>query len=311
MEEQWRGSPKIQHCSCLCSQTKFCLASARFRGVHPCLVVIGCSLFLFRRPSELLPVAAPASRRQASRLFFCPILSSRRQDRDTVKHSQPSCLFWPSVNTINMLRQVPLRAAAAAPKLVVSATISRPFPFQTTRFLSTESAATTQAANSPSQPQEAAPSPRQLTYLVERTASNNISVYNDKRSGGTRKETTIKKVVGNAQHLKRDLIDELKFKKDDVNVNPVTGHVKIKVRRNRLVLCYNLICNFGHFADSSVGLPLGPSQDLVRSSRFLDGKEGRRIYALLGHMRPVTAFDAQAESEGETYRTRRFLASQE
>lgn len=63
-----------------------------------------------------------------------------------------------------------------------------------------------------------------------------MSVYNDTRSGGTRKETTIKKIVGSAQDLKKDLMDEMKFKKDDVNVNPVTGHVKIKVRRDRAAL---------------------------------------------------------------------------
>lgn len=151
-----------------------------------------------------------------------------------------------------MLRQVSRQAAATAPRFVVPTTVFRPSPLNASRYLTTESVATTQASPPPSLQAQTAKSkttttqvpavsaPRQLTYLVERTASNNVSVYNDTRSGGTRKETTIKKIVGNAHHLKRDLIDELKFKKDDVNVNPVTGHVKIKVRQDRLALGRNL-----------------------------------------------------------------------
>ncbi|KAF3763252.1 hypothetical protein M406DRAFT_20426, partial [Cryphonectria parasitica EP155] len=67
-----------------------------------------------------------------------------------------------------------------------------------------------------------------LTYLVERTASKNLPVYDDVRSGGTRKQTLIKKIVGNTQDLKSDIIEELKFKKEDVKINPVTGQVVIK-----------------------------------------------------------------------------------
>ncbi|PSR81945.1 ribosomal protein L49/IMG2, partial [Coniella lustricola] len=66
------------------------------------------------------------------------------------------------------------------------------------------------------------------TYTVERTASKNVPVYDDKRAGGTRRLTLIKKVVGNAQDLKNDIISDLHFNKDDVSVNPVTGHVVIK-----------------------------------------------------------------------------------
>ncbi|KAJ4387390.1 54S ribosomal protein img2, mitochondrial [Gnomoniopsis smithogilvyi] len=139
-----------------------------------------------------------------------------------------------------MLRQIPLQTAASAFRRVTPATASRPFLANTTRLLTTESAKPT-VTSSPTNVQtrtakpeatttqaSTASAPRQLTYLVGRTPSNNVSVYNDKRSGGTRKETTIKKIQGNAQDLKKDLINEMKFKKEDVNVNPVTGHVKIK-----------------------------------------------------------------------------------
>lgn len=133
-----------------------------------------------------------------------------------------------------MLRQIPFRTALLAPRQAVAASFSNPILANTTRFLATESAAPVETINpstlSSQTPATSTKAPRQLTYAVGRTASNNVSVYNDRRSGGTRKETTIKKIQGNAQDLKKDLINEMKFKKDDVNVNPVTGHVKIKVR---------------------------------------------------------------------------------
>lgn len=139
-----------------------------------------------------------------------------------------------------MIRQISLRAAVAAPRRLLLAPGPRPSSFTTTRLLSTETTTTAQAATlppaSPARPTSASipppTKPRQLTYLVERTASNNVSVYNEKRSGGTRKETVIKHIVGNIQDLKKDIIAEMKFKKDDVNINPVTNHIKIKVRRD-------------------------------------------------------------------------------
>lgn len=130
-----------------------------------------------------------------------------------------------------MLRQIPIRAATAAP----SRLLFRPSFVATTRFLSTEATSTSQASSTPppsspasstaTQPQE-----KQLTYLVERTPSKHLSVYNDARAGGTRKQTVVKKIVGDARALRDELAEELKFPVDDVKINPVTGHIKIKVR---------------------------------------------------------------------------------
>lgn len=139
-----------------------------------------------------------------------------------------------------MTRQLPLRAAATAPsRLLLSKPAVRSSPFfTTTRLVSTETTPSTQTSMPPpsssqgSQAPAAAPSapkPKQLTYLVEKTPSLNLPVYNEARSGGTRKETVIRKIVGSAQNMKQELIEELKFKKDDVNINPVTGHIRIKV----------------------------------------------------------------------------------
>lgn len=163
------------------------------------------------------------------------------------------------------------------PRQAVAASSLKPILFNTTRFLTTESAAPTEAVNSPTlsaqKPVTSTQAPRQLTYAVGRTASNNVSVYNDKRSGGTRKETTIKKIQGNAQDLKKDLINELQFKKDDVNVNPVTGHVKIKVRpSNGTDLVDVSWSTFRTCTDFVSGMAFGTSQNLARSSWVLGGE---------------------------------------
>lgn len=106
------------------------------------------------------------------------------------------------------------------------------------RLVSTETTLSTQTSMPPPSSSQAsqapaaapsAPKPKQLTYLVEKTPSLNLPVYNEARSGGTRKETVIRKIVGSAQNMKKEIIEELKFKKDDVNINPVTGHIRIKV----------------------------------------------------------------------------------
>lgn len=160
-----------------------------------------------------------------------------------------------------MIRQIPLRPVASTTVRLLSTPLSRPpfaLPTSARCQLSTETiASTTQAPPTPpaaaastpfpnatrprSSPKGAsrskptrvsaqkAPKPLRLTYLVERTVSKNLPVYEDAKSGGTRKFTQIRKVVGNGQHLKRDIIQELGFKKDDVSVNPVTLHVIVKV----------------------------------------------------------------------------------
>lgn len=230
------------------------------------------SLFGFRR-SGACQVGRPRSRLADVKLLFCPAARDQRQD----VNSPPRIIdrwILAKGHQNDMLRQISLRTALSAPRQAVAASFSSPILANTTRFLTTESAAPTETINPPTlqtqKPTTSTQAPRQLTYLVGRTASNNVSVYNDKRSGGTRKETTIKKIQGNAQDLKKDLINELKFKKDDVNVNPVTGHVKIKVRsemeRISLVIGSRIS---GTCANFTSGMALGTSENLARSSWFL------------------------------------------
>ncbi|ROW08749.1 hypothetical protein VPNG_06381 [Cytospora leucostoma] len=131
-----------------------------------------------------------------------------------------------------MIRQIPLRmTATVAPSRLLFRPSSSFFTTTTTRFLTTE---TTQQSSTPPPPTPASSTPaapaqpRQLSYLVERTASRNLSVYNDTRSGGSKKETVIKKVVGDVHALRSEITNELGFPKDTVKINPVTGHIKIK-----------------------------------------------------------------------------------
>lgn len=147
----------------------------------------------------------------------------------------PAPILYPSAI---MIRQIPLRTAATvAPSRLLFRPSSSSFATTvTTRFLTTE---TTQQVSTPPPPSPAtatpaapAPAPaqpRQLSYLVERTASRNLSVYNDTRSGGSKKETVIKKIVGDIHALKSEITSELGFPRDTVKINPVTGHIKIKV----------------------------------------------------------------------------------
>lgn len=56
-------------------------------------------------------------------------------------------------------------------------------------------------------------------------------MYNHTKSGGTKKYTEVRKIEGNLQDFKKDVIEKFGFKTDDVTINPVTLHLIIKVSR--------------------------------------------------------------------------------
>lgn len=136
-----------------------------------------------------------------------------------------------------MLRPAFLFRATAPTRRFLAPAISSP------RLLTT--------ASSASQPTDAPPAPTQtsadpsattatltktnpisrLPYLVSRTPSNNLPIYQDCKRGGNFKVTHLKKVAGNAQVLKSGLAAELSLKPDQIRVNPVTGHIEIRVSR--------------------------------------------------------------------------------
>lgn len=86
----------------------------------------------------------------------------------------------------------------------------------------------------PSFPRPLSKSPEmlaQLPYIVRRTPSLMLPVYRRTRSGGTRKDTLIKKVEGDQSRFAREITGALKLNPRDVKLNPTTRHIEVKVRR--------------------------------------------------------------------------------
>jgi translation initiation factor 1 (eIF-1/SUI1) len=75
-----------------------------------------------------------------------------------------------------------------------------------------------------------------LPYYVRRTKSKQLPVYTDRRNGGTRHTTIIRRVDGDAKALAKELMVALK--EPNITVKPLNNHVIIKGRRTIDV------CNF-------------------------------------------------------------------
>lgn len=206
--------------------------------------MIGLPLFCFA------DVPSQPCRSRSRQAGFKPLIFFYSISRFLSSTPLQQFVFEVAPHTTDMIRQLPLRTAAAAPsRLLLPTCAFQPSSFFTTRLVSTvtTTTSTTQPPSPPPSLSKAsksktskpsvtkappAPKPRKLTYLVERTGSQSLAVYHDARSGGTRKETIIKKIVGSHKDLKKDILSELEFKKDDVSINPVTGHIMIKVSLN-------------------------------------------------------------------------------
>ncbi|KAJ9144631.1 hypothetical protein NKR23_g5847 [Pleurostoma richardsiae] len=122
-----------------------------------------------------------------------------------------------------MSRRLPSLRAAALSSLLSSSSTARTTPFF--RALTT---ATTASSSSQAPPATASPARKPRPFIVARTPSNNLAVYQDARSGGTNKFTLIRKVGGDARALRQALLEELPFADGDVRLNPVTGHISVK-----------------------------------------------------------------------------------
>jgi large subunit ribosomal protein L49 len=136
-----------------------------------------------------------------------------------------------------MLRPAFLFRATAPPRRFLAPAISSPRLLTTTSSGSqptdapappapTQTSADLSATTTPT-----AKTNRRLPYLVSRTPSKNLPIYQDCKRGGNFKVTHLKKVAGNAQLLKLGLAAELSLKPDQIRVNPVTGHIEIRVSR--------------------------------------------------------------------------------
>ncbi|KAM4056579.1 mitochondrial large subunit ribosomal protein [Hirsutella rhossiliensis] len=68
----------------------------------------------------------------------------------------------------------------------------------------------------------------QMPYLVRRTPSAQLPVYRRTKSGGTLRETHVKKVEGDRKKLAQELGGALSLDQKDVRVNPTTNHIEMK-----------------------------------------------------------------------------------
>ncbi|KAI7238734.1 hypothetical protein KC330_g2350 [Hortaea werneckii] len=67
-----------------------------------------------------------------------------------------------------------------------------------------------------------------LSYFVTRTANNELPIYTLRKRGGNLLFTRVKKVDGRREDLCEALRAQLGLKRDEVGVNPVTGHVVVR-----------------------------------------------------------------------------------
>ena len=80
------------------------------------------------------------------------------------------------------------------------------------------------AIPTPAAPVRSAP----LPYFINRTSSNKLPVYADRKRGGNLLLTTIRKTEGNLTALREDLINALKLDPERIYINNLTKHVIIK-----------------------------------------------------------------------------------
>ena len=105
------------------------------------------------------------------------------------------------------------------------------------RFLSTSASSNSRsyASSSPAQSTSSTPESTSkpisshLPYRVERTPSSNLPIYVYAKSGGTRKETRLRKIEGDIDTLRVQLRDALKVDDKDIVINRLTQHIVIKV----------------------------------------------------------------------------------
>lgn len=56
-----------------------------------------------------------------------------------------------------------------------------------------------------------------------------LPVYKYTKAGGNLKLTRLRKIDGDLQALRRDLMEAMKLEEKECRINPLTGHIFIKV----------------------------------------------------------------------------------
>ena len=68
-----------------------------------------------------------------------------------------------------------------------------------------------------------------LPYHVHRTASQKLPIYHLAKRGGNLHQTRIRKIQGNVEKLREEIVATLALTEDTVVINRLTGHIIIKV----------------------------------------------------------------------------------
>ena len=69
-----------------------------------------------------------------------------------------------------------------------------------------------------------------LPYHVHRTASQKLPIYHLAKRGGNLHQTRIRKIEGDVEKLREELVATLALREETVVINRLTGHIIIKVR---------------------------------------------------------------------------------
>lgn len=138
-----------------------------------------------------------------------------------------------------MLGQTLLRRTATASRLLTLQKTPSALPSIRRITTTPDSSSSSPSTAPPSSPAGLASSPHPSTpaaatrpprpYLVSRTPSLNLPVYNDSKRGGNKKLTILKKIEGDARALKDALRTELGLEEGQIKINHVTGHIEIAV----------------------------------------------------------------------------------
>jgi large subunit ribosomal protein L49 len=120
------------------------------------------------------------------------------------------------------LRPLALPTASTLQRFLSSA-VSSDFP--STSSTSSSPVQSTTSAPEPTSKPKSSP----LPYHVVRTPSSKLPIYVHAKSGGTRKETKLRKIEGDIDTLRVQLRDALQVNDKDININRLTNHIIIKV----------------------------------------------------------------------------------
>ncbi|KAL2753224.1 hypothetical protein ACRALDRAFT_212689 [Sodiomyces alcalophilus JCM 7366] len=134
----------------------------------------------------------------------------------------------------SLLIRAPLSARHATTAAILPSRVILPSIVRLSSTSSTTSPATTQedqatatiTRNSSSTP--TTPQPRTRPYLINLSASNNYPVYPRTKSAGQSRFTLIKHVEGDKRAFIQDLCEGTGLSRDDVVLQPITGHVQVK-----------------------------------------------------------------------------------